>query len=60
MEKKKDNDIPQDIKERLEGFPEKRVRELIDCIDFLKQTDKAQVEKPMTLYKPDYIPEAGP
>ena len=55
-----DKHISRDIKERLEGFPEHRIPSLIDYIEFLKQKDKAEFEKPEKTLKRGYFPEAGP
>ena len=55
-----DKHVSQDIKERLKGFPEDRIPSLIDYIEFLKQKDKAEIEKPTKNLSRGYFPEAGP
>lgn len=52
--------ISQDIKERLVGFPEESIPELIDYIELLKQNHKAKIEKSIKPLKQEYFSEAGP
>ena len=54
-----DKHISQDIKERLEGFPEESIPKLIDYIELLKQNHKAKIEKPTKPLKQEYFSEAG-
>ena len=55
-----DKHISQDIKERLAGFPEESIPELIDYIELLKQNHKAKIKKPTKPLKQEYFSEAGP
>ncbi len=55
-----DKHISQDIKARLEGFPEEKIPELIDYIESLRQTDKANTEERQKTPKQEGFPEAGP
>jgi hypothetical protein len=55
-----DKHIRHDIEERLEGFPEERIPELIDYIESRMQPDKANIKKRLKTLKQEYFPEAGP
>ena len=55
-----DKHLSQHINERLEGFLEERIPELIDFIEFLKQNNKAYIEKSIKTRKMVCFPEAGP
>ena len=52
--------ILHDIEERLEGFPEERIPELIDYIESRMQPDNATIEKRLKTLRKEYFPEAGP
>jgi hypothetical protein len=55
-----DKQTLQNIKARLEEFPEERVPDLIDYIESQTQADKPKLDKQLKTLKQEYFPEAGP